>query len=140
MKHLFKCNEFICKIFVEDTDFQGVVYHANYLKYFERARSQFLIDNQHSQSDALLQNESYIVKKIDLEYLAPAIFDDTLIIKSDAVLNSRARIQFLQSAYNQKNDTLICKGVIEVCYFDSGKKKPKAFPNTLLALFGDIHG
>ena len=140
MKRLFKCNEFICKIFVEDTDFQGVVYHANYLKYFERARSQFLIDNQVSQTDALLKNESYIVKKINLEYLSPAILDDTLIIKSDAVLMSRARIQFMQSAHNQKNDTLICKGVVEVCYFDSVKKKPKAFPNTLLALFGDIHG
>ena len=40
-----KCNDFSLKVFVEDTDFQGFVYHANYLKYFERARSQFLIDN-----------------------------------------------------------------------------------------------
>ena len=47
-----KCNDFSLKVFVEDTDFQGFVYHANYLKYFERARTQFLIDNQISQLNA----------------------------------------------------------------------------------------
>ena len=135
MKPLFKCNDFICKIFVEDTDFQGVVYHANYLKYFERSRSQFLTDHQLSQSDALIKNESYVVKKINLEFCLPAKLEDTLIIRTHAVLMSKARIQFFQSAVNQKNDTLICKGLVEACYFDSNKKKPKAFPDSLLALF-----
>ena len=135
MKPLFKCNDFICKIFVEDTDFQGVVYHANYLKYFERSRSQFLADHHLSQTDALLNMESYVVKKIHLEFCTPAKLEDTLIIKTNAVLVSKARIQFLQSAVNQKNDTLICKGLVEVCYFDSIKNKPKAFPDSLLALF-----
>ena len=116
MKPLFKCNDFICKIFVEDTDVQGVVYHANYLKYFERSRSQFLADHHLSQTDALLNMESYVVKKIDLEFCTPATLEDTLIIKTNAVLASKARIQFLQSAVNQKNDTLICKGLVEVCY------------------------
>ena len=102
MKPLFKCNDFICKIFVEDTDFQGVVYHANYLKYFERSRSQFLADHHLSQTDALLHMESYVVKKIDLEFCAPAKLENTLIIKTNAVLVSKARIQFLQSAVNQK--------------------------------------
>ena len=135
MKPLFKCNDFICKIFVEDTDFQGVVYHANYLKYFERSRSQFLVDHHLSQTDALLNMESYVVKKIDLEFSIPAKLEDTLIIKTNAVLASKARIQFIQSAINQKNDTLICKGLVEVCYFDSIKNKPKAFPDSLLVLF-----
>ena len=112
MKPLFKCNDFICKIFVEDTDFQGVVYHANYLKYFERSRSQFLADHHLSQTDALLNMESYVVNKIDLEFCTPAKLEDILIIKTNAVLVSKARIQFLQSAVNQKNDTLICKGLV----------------------------
>ena len=78
---------------------------------------------------------SYVVKKIDLEFCTPAKLEDTLIIKNNAVLASKARIQFIQSAINQKNDTLICKGLVEVCYFDSIKNKPKAFPDSLLALF-----
>ena len=52
MNPRFKCNDFLCRVFVEDTDFQGVVYYANYLKYLERARSQFLIENNLSQVDA----------------------------------------------------------------------------------------
>jgi hypothetical protein len=44
MNPRFKHKDFYCKVYVEDTDFQGVVYHANYLKYFERARSQAEID------------------------------------------------------------------------------------------------
>jgi acyl-CoA thioester hydrolase len=79
--------------------------------------------------------ESYVVKKIDLEFCTPAKLEDILVIKTNAVLASKARIQFLQSAVNQKNDTLICKGLVEVCYFDSIKNKPKAFPDSLLALF-----
>ena len=135
MKPQFKCKDFVCMIFVEDTDFQGVVYHANYLKYFERSRSQFLIDHYHSQTDALLKNESYVIKKINLEFYSPAKLEDSLIIRTKAVLMSKARIQFFQSAVNQKNDTLICKGLVEVCYLDSIKNKPKAFPDSLLALF-----
>ena len=123
------------KVYYEDTDAGGVVYYANYLKYFERSRSQFLADHHLSQTDALLHMESYVVKKIDLEFCAPAKLENTLIIKTNAVLVSKARIQFLQSAVNQKNDTLICKGLVEVCYFDSIKNKPKAFPDSLLALF-----
>ena len=44
MKKDFKCNDFPLTVFCEDTDFQGIVYHANYLKFFERARTQFLIE------------------------------------------------------------------------------------------------
>ena len=69
----FKCNDFLCRVFVEDTDFQGVVYYANYLKYLERARSQFLIENNLSQVDAKTHgNELYVVKSASLSYFHPA--------------------------------------------------------------------
>ncbi|MGY8772704.1 MAG: YbgC/FadM family acyl-CoA thioesterase [Gammaproteobacteria bacterium] len=135
MKPQFKCNDLFCQVYVEDTDFQGVVYHANYLKYFERARSEFLIEHQISQAQALQAQESFIVKKLDVEFFYPAVLDDNLIISSSAVLMSKARMHFLQSARTQKNDTLIVNGVVEVCYFDAAQGKPKVFPKNLLALF-----
>ena len=49
MNKAIKCNTLNLKIYVEDTDFQGVVYHANYIKFFERARSEFLATNNISQ-------------------------------------------------------------------------------------------
>ena len=69
MSQVFKCNNISFKVFVEDTDFQGVVYHANYLKYFERARSQFLNDYEISEclkslkSSIIISNEFKIKAK-----------------------------------------------------------------------------
>ena len=121
---------------MEDTDFQGVVYHANYLKYFERARSQFLIENNLSQTDAIAKrNESYVIKTINLFYYHPAILEDKLTVKTEIELDSKARTIFFQSILNSKNDTLICKGEVEVCFIDNSSGKPKAFPLGLLNLF-----
>ena len=121
---------------MEDTDFQGVVYHANYLKYFERARSQFLIENNLSQTDAIAKrNESYVIKTINLSYYHPAILEDDLTVKTEIELVSKARTIFFQSILNSKNDTLICKGEVEVCFIDNNSGKPKAFPVGLLNLF-----
>ena len=132
----FKCNDFLCRVFVEDTDFQGVVYYANYLKYFERARSQFLIENNLSQVDAKTHgNELYVVKSVSLSYFHPAKLEDELIIKTEIELTSKARTKFFQSILNKKNDTLICEGVVEVCYIDNNSGRPIVFPDRLLNLF-----
>ena len=121
---------------MEDTDFQGVVYHANYLKYFERARSQFLIENNLSQTDAIAKrNESYVIKSINLSYYHPAKLEDELTVKTEIELISKARTIFFQSILNSKNDTLICKGEVEVCFIDNSSGKPKSFPLGLLNLF-----
>ena len=121
---------------MEDTDFQGVVYHANYLKYFERARSQFLIENNLSQTDAIAKrNESYVIKSINLSYYHPAKLEDELTVKTEIELVSKARTIFFQSILNSKNDTLICKGEVEVCFIDNSSGKPKSFPLGLLNLF-----
>ena len=132
----FRSKDFYLRVYVEDTDFQGVVYHANYLKYFERARSQFLIENNLSQTDAIAKrNESYVIKTINLSYYHPAILEDELIVKTEIELVSKARTIFFQSILNSKNDTLICKGEVEVCFIDNNSGKPKAFPLGLLNLF-----
>ena len=123
-------------VYVGDTDFQGVVYHANYLKYLERARSQFLIENKLSQTNAMSEgNESYIVKSINLLYYHPARLEDELTVSTEIELVSKARTIFFQSVLNSKNDTLICKGEVEVCFIDNDLGKPKAFPIGLLNLF-----
>ncbi len=136
MNPRFKCNDFLCRVFVEDTDFQGVVYYANYLKYLERARSQFLIENNLSQVDAKTHgNELYVVKSVSLSYFHPAKLEDELIIKTEIELTSKARTKFFQSVLNKKNDTLICEGVVEVCYIDNNSGRPIVFPDRLLNLF-----
>ena len=136
MNPRLKSKDFYCRVYVEDTDFQGVVYHANYLKYLERARSQFLIMNDLSQTDAMSKgNQSYVVKSIKIAYHHPAILEDDLTVTTEIELVSKARTIFFQSVLNSKNDTLICKGEVEVCFIDNDSGKPKAFPIGLLNLF-----
>ena len=136
MNPRFKSKNFYCRVYVEDTDFQGVVYHANYLKYLERARSQFLIENNLSQTDAMsIGNESYVVKSINLSYYYSAVLEDDLTVSTEIELVSKARTIFFQSVLNAKNDTLICTGEVEVCFINNDSGKPKAFPLGLLKLF-----
>ena len=136
MNPRFKCNDFPFRVYVEDTDFQGVVYHANYLKYLERSRSQFLIEHNLSQIKAIsIDNEAYVIKSISLSYHHPAALEDELIVRTEIELLSKARTIFFQSVLNPKNDTLICKGEVEVCFINNDSGKPKAFPAGLLNLF-----
>ena len=62
MKKIIKCKDKEFKIYVEDTDFQGVVYHANYLKYFERSRSEFLSYANISQNKLREKDLAFVIK------------------------------------------------------------------------------
>ncbi|MEO0443445.1 MAG: YbgC/FadM family acyl-CoA thioesterase, partial [Pseudomonadota bacterium] len=78
------------KIFIEDTDFQGVVYHANYLKFFERARSNFLSKVGVSQKELRNHDKAFVVKSIKLDYLNSAGLGTEIIVKSYVEKKSNA--------------------------------------------------
>ena len=126
-----KCNDFSLKVFVEDTDFQGFVYHANYLKYLERARTQFLIDNQISQLNA---DGFFVIKNINITYSFPARLEENLLVKTDVQLKSKARMIFNQTVENINTKKICCEATIEVCFLDKISYKPKAFNKGLLEL------
>ncbi len=126
-----KCNDFNLKVFVEDTDFQGFVYHANYLKYFERARTQFLIDNQISQLNA---DGYFVIKNININYSFPARLEENLLVKTDVQLKTKARMIFNQTIENINTKKICCEATIEVCFLDKISNKPKAFNKGLLEL------
>jgi acyl-CoA thioester hydrolase len=126
-----KCNDFSLKVFVEDTDFQGFVYHANYLKYLERARTQFLIDNQISQLNA---DGFFVIKNININYSFPARLEENLLVKTDVQLKTKARMIFNQTIENINTKKICCEATIEVCFLDKISNKPKAFNKGLLEL------
>ncbi|MDB2704200.1 thioesterase family protein, partial [Gammaproteobacteria bacterium] len=72
MNKIFKHKDFNLVVYVEDTDFQGFVYHANYIKYFERARSDFLTSNNISQIELKELDLVFVIKSIEINYLLPA--------------------------------------------------------------------
>jgi YbgC/YbaW family acyl-CoA thioester hydrolase len=79
-------------------------------------------------------NESYVVKSINLLYHQPAELEDDLTVTTEIELITKARTKFFQSVLNSKNDTLICRGEVEVCFINNDSGKPKAFPLSFLNL------
>ena len=134
MSKVIKCDDLDYKVYVEDTDFQGFVYHANYLKFFERARSEFLSQNNVSQVILRELNLAFVIKKIKLEYISAAELGDKLVVKSSVEKKSNARMVFYQKVIDKENKEYV-NGSIEVCLINLITKKPKKFPDDLLLIF-----
>ena len=134
MNKIIKCNDLNITIYIEDTDFQGFVYHANYLKFFERARSDFLSSNKISQKTLRINNLAFVVKKINLNYVSAAELGDDLIIKTSVEKKSDARMIFSQKIINSSNKNFV-EATIDVCLINLITKKPQKFPDDLLLIF-----
>ena len=135
MNKIFKHKGFNLVVYVEDTDFQGFVYHANYIKYFERARSDFLTFNNISQIELKELDLVFVVKRIEINYLLPAKLGEELTVQTHVTKQTNARMVFDQEILNTETSERICNGVVEVCLVDTLTKKPKPFPNDLLLIF-----
>jgi tol-pal system-associated acyl-CoA thioesterase len=121
------------QIYYEDTDHSGAVYHANYLRYFERAREHML------GVDALVRlgredGIGFVVYKASLHYRAPAEFGDTLSIRSTVTASSAFRLTFEQRAHILQRDTTACEAVIELACVDRAQQLVKVPPEIREAL------
>ena len=115
------------RVYYEDTDAGGVVFYANYLKFFERARTEWLRTLGISQQK--MQNEHqaiFVVKASAVEYHAPARLDDELHISAVVEKIGNASVVFVQEA--RHGEKLLASAVITVCCIDSEKWKAKAIP------------
>ena len=91
------------RVYYEDTDSGGVVYHANYLKYAERSRTEMLRKYKIEQENLKNNyNIKFVVKDLFIEYFLAAKLDDLLIIQSSIIKISSAKIKMQQSIYNRK--------------------------------------
>ncbi len=116
-------HRFPVRVYFEDTDVGGVVYHANYLRYMERARSDMLRLLGIDQRAAMAEGEGvYAVTEIALRYRAPARLDDDLIVRSRVTQLSPARCVIAQSVW--RNDTELTQGSVTVAFLDpSGRPR-----------------
>lgn len=128
-----KENEFFwrSRVYYEDTDVGGIVYHANYLKYMERARTEWLRSFGIEQHDLLGKHIGLVVTKMDINYHASAKLDDLLTIQSKVLELKKASVIFEQSIFNTDNKLLISAHVRVAC-IDLIKMKPKAMPENIL--------
>ncbi|MGF6530691.1 MULTISPECIES: tol-pal system-associated acyl-CoA thioesterase [Paraburkholderia] len=120
------------RVYYEDTDAGGIVFYANYLKFFERARTEWLRACGVEQ-DRLVQETGalFIVRSTALDYLAPARLDDLVKIVSRPERIGRASVDFFQEAWRE--GTLLATGTIRVGCVDRVTLRPAAIPASVLA-------
>ena len=119
-----KIFQYNCEVFYEDTDMGGRVYHANYLKFIERARSKFIQALNVDQRVLLLEEKKiFIVKNIIADYLSPAYFGDRLVIYTTLTELKRASMILKQEI--SRDDRKIFKGNIRLALLNSTGKPEK---------------
>ena len=125
---------FYLDVYYEDTDAGGVVYHSNYLKFTERARTQLLKDNNIFQSKLLNENNIlFVVRSQNIEYLKPAKLDDKLTIRTIVTGINKASFTLKQTVLC--DDILLIDSDVKIACIDSSgrpKKSPDFIRNVLL--------
>jgi acyl-CoA thioester hydrolase len=125
-------HHFVVRVYYEDTDFSGNVYHANYLKYCERARSGYLHDVGVDQNAMFADGLAFVVRKMDCEFLRPAKFGDELDVETRLVEMGGARFELAQVV--RRGDEVVFRAKVVVAII--GKEgRPKRMPATLFAKF-----
>ena len=119
------------RVYWEDTDAGGIVFYANYLKFFERARTEWLRSLGISQSTLKeVGGGMFVVSETSVRYLAPARLDDELIVTAQLEAGGRASLIIGQKAY--KGDALLCDGTIRIGWVDAATLRPGRIPPAIL--------
>ena len=123
------------RVYWEDTDAGGVVFYANYLKFFERARTEWLRTWGYGQERLRTETGAiFIVTDTSLRYLLPARLDDWLEVTVSATHAGRASMSLTQQAW--RGPELLVEGTIRIGCVDAGTFKPRRIPNLLLQSIG----
>jgi acyl-CoA thioester hydrolase len=125
--------EWSVRVYFEDTDSGGVVYHANYLKFMERARTEWLrnlgLDQlKLKQEDKLM----FVVRKIDIQYKIPARFNDELLIQTVCVKTTDYSIILKQNILRDRQ--IITEGKVEIVCINSDLFRPVRIPKMVKQL------
>lgn len=120
------------RVYYEDTDAGGIVYYANYLKFFERARTEWLRALGIHQQDLLERDGvAFVVRSAAIEYLSAARLDDELKLTLSVEKLGRASIQFAQQAW--RGDTLLSSADVKVGCVDKTSMRPRSLPDFVAA-------
>lgn len=123
------------RVYYEDTDAGGVVFYANYLKFFERARTEWLRANGIDQSTLIDTHQAmFVVKSTSVDYHAPAKLDDELKISVVVERLGAASVLFAQEAWRMSGNApqLLATGRIKVACVDTSLFRPSAIPEHVL--------
>tara|TARA_B100000989_G_C19527588_1_gene467753 strand:- start:559 stop:975 length:417 start_codon:yes stop_codon:yes gene_type:complete len=128
---------FKIKVFYEDTDYAGVVYYASYLKYFERARTNLLINLYPTIKKILLEGKFFfVVRKIDVTYLKPCLLFDDLVVFT--TIKQVRKTSILVEQVLTKDNQTHCVMNAQLVWIEANTQKPKKIINELSFLLNRI--
>lgn len=120
------------RVYYEDTDFSGVVYHANYVRFMERGRTEALRASGRSHGELLAGEDLvFVVRRMDIIWSRPAKIDDALIIQSVFTRIRGARLNLVQRV--MRGDELLASAQVELAVID-GSGRPKRLPKAIMEL------
>lgn len=121
---------YICefRVYYEDTDAAGIVYHANYLKYMERARTEHLISLQDKNNEKDPIDSQFVVTHVEMDFKKGAKLFDKLVVVSEIKKINRASLVYHQKVVQKSDESVIfCQSVVKLACVSS-QFKPKALP------------
>jgi acyl-CoA thioester hydrolase len=125
--------EWPIRVYWEDTDAGGIVFYANYLKFFERARTEWLRALGVGQHDLREQTGGmFIVSETSVRYLRPARLDDELLVTAEVKESGRASLIIAQQALKAGTAELLCEGTIRIGWVEAGTLQPARIPPGIL--------
>jgi len=121
------------RVYYEDTDAAGVVYHSNYLKFMERARTEWLRMAGYSQlSLAEADGIVFVVAKMNIEFTSPACFDELLNVCSKVTGTNGAGLMFEQTIRGESG-IVKCRADVQIVCVDAKTFRPRRIPNSIKA-------
>lgn len=119
--------EWDVRVYFEDTDSGGVVYHANYLKFMERARTEWIRNFGLNQTKLKQEDKvMFVVRKIDIQYKIPARFNDELIVQTNCIRATNYSLMLKQNILRGKE--IITEGKVEIVCISADFFKPVRIP------------
>jgi acyl-CoA thioester hydrolase len=128
-------NPFTLRVYWEDTDAGGVVFYANYLKFFERARTEWLRSRGVEQAALQAQTGAiFVVADVQVRYRASARLDDLVVVTVKVLEQGQASLLLEQQAW--RGDTLLAEGRVRVGCVDAASLRPRRMPQQVLDVLG----
>jgi acyl-CoA thioester hydrolase len=125
---------FPIRVYYEDTDSGGVVYHSQYLNFMERARTEWLRILGFEQDTLRDEHKCiFVVKRIEIDFIKPARFNDALIVSVQLKEAAFASLYLIQSIINQKTNEILCKAEVKIAAVYPDTFKPRRIPELILA-------
>jgi len=124
------------RVYYEDTDAAGIVYYANYFRFIERGRTEFLRSLGHDQNALMKEGIAFAVRSANVEFLKPAKLDDLLTVETAIAALGRAQVTFAQRI--RRDTEMLLDAKIRVACIDPTRGRPIAMPQAIHGQMSDL--